>query len=276
MRIDAHQHFWTFAASELPWIGARMEVLRRDFQPRDLAPLLAAQRFDGCIAVQARPTPKETARLCTLAREHGFVRGVVGWIDMCAPDVADQLDDLDDEPHLVGLRHVVQDEPDDRFVLRADFQRGIAALAGRGLAYDLLIHPRHLAPALELAKRFPEQPFVLDHLGKPFIKDRRLAPWEAGVRALARRPNATCKVSGMVTEADRDAWTPGDLEPFLDVVLEAFGPERLLFGSDWPVCLLAASYARVVDAVQAWADDRLGEPERAALFGGNAVRVYGL
>jgi len=197
-------------------------------------------------------------------------------VDLCAPDVEAQLDDLDDEPHLVGLRHVVQDEPDDRFVLRPDFQRGIAALAGRGLVYDVLVYPRQLAPAVELVSRFPEQPFVLDHLAKPFIKDGRLDPWDAHVRALAQRPNAACKVSGMVTEADWEAWTPRDLLPFLDTVLEAFGPERLLFGSDWPVCLLAASYARVVDAVAAWADDRLGEPERAALFGGNAARVYGL
>jgi len=276
MRIDAHQHFWTFDANEYGWIGEGMDVLRRDFGPRDLAPLLKSHGFDGCVAVQARQTPGETEHLLALAREHDLVRGVVGWVDLCAPDVADRLDALAGEEKLVGLRHVVQDEPDDRFVLRADFQRGIAALTGRGLVYDVLVYPRQLPHAIELVARFPEQPFVLDHVAKPPVKQRRVEPWSEHLHALARHPNATCKLSGLVTEADWAAWTPRDLFPYLDVALDAFGPERLMFGSDWPVCLLAASYARVVDAVAEWADDRLAPSEREALFGGNSARVYAM
>ncbi|MEM7305579.1 MAG: amidohydrolase family protein [Planctomycetota bacterium] len=276
MRIDAHQHFWSYDPVEYAWIGAGMESLRRDFLPDDLAPLLDQRQLDGSIAVQARQSLEETRWLLSLARESERVRGVVGWVDLRSPDVAAELDRLADEPALVGLRHVVQDEPDDEFLLRDDFQRGVAALAGRGLIYDVLIYPRQLPAAVRFVERFPDQPFVLDHLAKPLIRDGAMEPWASLVAELARSPNVSCKVSGLVTEAHWRAWTPEELVPYLDVALEAFGPERLLYGSDWPVCLLASGYGRMFAATEDWAERRLSAQERVALFGGNAARVYGL
>ncbi len=275
MRTDAHQHFWNYDPAEYAWIGAGMETLRRSFGPTDLSPLLAAEAIDGCIAVQARQSLDETRWLLDLAREHDFIRGIVGWIDLRADEAADQLDLFADEPKLVGIRHVVQDETDDEFLLREDFRRGVALLAERGLVYDVLIYPRQLPAALRFVDRFPEQPFVLDHLAKPLIKDGIREPWAAQVRELAKRPNVACKVSGMVTEADWTRWRPDDFTPYLDTVFEAFGEERLLFGSDWPVCLLAADYPAVTRIVTRWAE-ALGDTAREKLFGGNAGRIYGL
>lgn len=276
MRLDAHQHFWRYSASEYGWIDARMGRIARDFLPADLEPELRGSGFDGCIAVQARGTRAETAFLLELARAHPFVRGVVGWEDLCAPDAARRIERLAAEPLLVGLRHGVQDEPDDGFLLRTDFQTGVRALARHGLVYELLIHPRHLAPARAFAAALPDQPLVLDHLAKPAIAQGLRQPWERELRALARLPHVACKISGLVTEARWNAWRPEDFTFYLDVVLEAFGPERLLFGSDWPVCLLAAeSHARVHELVAGWAE-RLDPSARARLFGGNAARVYRL
>lgn len=276
MRLDAHQHFWAYDPVEYAWIGEGMEVLQRDFAPADLQEELEAFGLEGSLAVQARQSPAETRWLLDLAREHPLVRGVVGWVDLRSEDIDAQLDLLADEPALVGLRHIVQDEPDDRFLLRGDFQRGIAALAGRGLAYDILIYPRQLSAAVELAKSFEDQTFVLDHIAKPLIKDGLVEPWARQLRELGAMPNVTCKVSGMVTEANWHGWTPQQLEPYMDTALEAFGPERLMYGSDWPVCLLAAEYAQVAECAKTWADSRLGEAEREAFFGGSAARVYGL
>ena len=277
--IDAHQHFWRYDATEYGWIGAGMEVLGRDYLPEDLEPSLAAEGLAGSVAVQARQTPAETAFLLDLARRHPRVLGVVGWLDLRADDVTAQLDALAGEPYLVGLRHVVQDEPDERFLLREDFLRGVRALAGRDLVYDVLIYPRQLPAALEFVERCPEVPLVLDHAAKPPIRSTGAAPdrrWAEALEALGLFPNLTCKVSGLVTEGDWGAWTPADIEPHLDTVLEAFGPERLLFGSDWPVCLLAADYGRVASLVHDWAERRLDAAQRRGLFGGNAARVYGL
>jgi L-fuconolactonase len=276
VRIDAHQHFWRYRPEEYPWIDARMGRIRRDFLAADLAPELSARGFDGTIAVQARASREETRFLLELAAAEPFVRGVVGWVDLCAPDVERELAGLAAQPALRGVRHPVQDEPDERFLLRADFQRGIAGLARHDLVYELLIHPRHLEPAGRLVGAFPGQSFVLDHLAKPPIAARTRAGWERGFRALARHANTSCKLSGLVTEAAWDAWEPLDFRPYLDIALEAFGPQRLLFGSDWPVCLLAAqSYAAVVEIVLSWAEE-LAPAERAALFGGNARRIYRL
>jgi len=276
VRLDAHQHFWRYSPAEYGWIDARMGRIARDFLPPDLLPELARAGLDGALAVQARSSLAETHFLLELARAEPRVRGVVGWVDLCAPDVGAVLDALAGERRLVGLRHIVQDEPDDRFLLRPDFQHGIAALAGRGLVYDVLIYPRQLEAARRFVAAFPEQPFVLDHLAKPAIARAEREPWERAFRALGAFPNLACKVSGLVTEATWNAWKPADFRFYLDVALETFGAERLLFGSDWPVCLLAArDYAEVHALVADWAS-ALSPSEQAALFGANAARIYRL
>src|SRR5579859_222262 len=236
MRIDAHQHFWRYSAEEYDWIDDSMAALRRDFLPRDLEPELDAAGFDACIAVQARQTLEETQWLLALADENPFIAGVVGWVDLRAEVVRDQLAALSKNPKLVGVRHVIQAEPDDQFLLRADFLRGISALQEFGLTYDILIYPRHLPVAIEFVQRFPEQRFVLDHLAKPFIKAQTVDPWATHMRELATFPNVFCKLSGMVTEADWKNWKPEHFRPYLQTAFEAFGGDRLMIGSDWPVC----------------------------------------
>ncbi len=275
MRIDAHQHFWRYDPVRFPWIGERMQVLKRDYLPSDLEPLLRAAGVDGTIAVQAEHAVAETEWLLELAERHPFVRGVVGFVDLCAPDAGEALARLAQRPKLVGVRHIVHDEPDDDFLLRPDFRNGIARLAEHALVYDLLLFPKHLPRAVRLVEQFPEQPFVLDHIAKPFIRDGARDPWREDLRQLAALPNVSCKLSGLVTEARWRDWRPEDIHPYLDVVLEAFGAERLLIGSDWPVCTLAADYARTLGVVVDWST-RLPPEARAALLGGNALRVYGL
>ena len=275
MRIDSHQHFWRYDPAEYAWIGEAMGALRRDFLPAGLAPELAARGLDGSIAVQARQSLDESRFLLECARESEHVMGVVGWVDLRSERVGEELAEFAGDPLSVGVRHVVQDEPDDGFLLREDFCRGVAELEGTGLVYDVLVYPRQLPAAIRFCARFPEQRFVLDHLAKPFIKDGVVEPWASQIAELARSPNVACKVSGMVTEADWGAWRYEDFVPYLDVVREAFGPGRLLYGSDWPVCLLAADYGRMFGVVERWAE-QLDEGERSALFGGNAARVYGV
>lgn len=274
MRIDAHQHFWRFREAELAWIDDSMTPLRRDFLPPDLHAELERNGVDACVAVQARATLEETRWLLELARQHPFVRGVVGWFDLRAEDVDEQLAELAGDPLFVGVRHLLQDEPEDDYMLGADFRRGLAALGRHDLAYDLLILPRHLPIAHQLVEQLPEQRFVLDHLAKPRISEGALEPWARDLRALAELPNVCCKVSGLVTEAAED-WMRDDFGPYLDTAFDAFGPERLMFGSDWPVCLLAAEYAQVLGLVERHAS-RLSTAEREALFGGTAARVYRL
>ena len=271
MRIDSHQHFWRYSAAEYPWMKPEWPI-RRDFLPPDLAPLLAAAGLDGSIAVQARQSLEENRFLLDLADRHPLVKGVVGWVDLRSPDVADQLRDFAAHPKAVGVRHVVQDEPDDGFMLGADFQRGIAALKQFDLTYDILIYPKQLPAAICLVERFPDQPFVLDHLAKPVIREGLLSPWREQIAELARFPNVCCKVSGMITEANWTGWHADDFRPYLDVVFAAFGPGRLMYGSDWPVALLAGTYAQahhLVDAVVARSD-------KDAVFGSNAARFYGI
>jgi L-fuconolactonase len=276
VRIDAHQHFWRYEPVEYAWIGEGMELLRRDFLPADLEPELARAGFDGCVAVQARQTLEESRFLLALARESERVRGVVGWVDLRAPDVERDLAELAAEPLFKGVRHIVQDEPDDAFLLRPDFQRGIATLARLELSYDLLIYPRQLPAAVRFAGAFPEQRFVLDHCAKPAVGKGSLADWSARLGELAAHPNVCCKLSGLVTEAAWRKWKARDFAPVLDRAFEAFGAERVMFGSDWPVALLSADdYAAVLDVVEQWAA-RLSEDERTALFGGNAARFYRL
>jgi L-fuconolactonase len=275
MRIDSHQHFWNYSAAEYPWIGPGMERLARDYLPEDLAPLLAAEGIHGSVAVQARQSVAESHWLLKLAQAHPLVKGVVGWVDLRSDRVGDDLHALAANPTFVGVRHVVQDEPDPRFVLGSDFGRGLRELHQHGLTYDLLLYPDQLPAAIELVGLVPEQPFVVDHLAKPRIAACEIEGWERDLRAIARHDNVCCKVSGMVTEAARRGWKPDDFTPYLDVVLEAFGPARLMVGSDWPVCLLAGEYADVA-AIPRDYFGRLSADEQAQIHGGTATRFYGL
>lgn len=276
MRVDAHQHFWKYDPAEYPWIGDGMQRIARDELPADLAPLLQADGLRGSVAVQARQTLEENRWLLGLADAHPAILGVVGWVDLRSPEVGEQLRELATHPRFVGVRHVVQDEPDPRFLLGDAFVAGLRQLHGFGLTYDLLLFPPQLPAAVELAGMMPEQRFVLDHLAKPRIAaGGPLDPWRADLRALARHPNVSCKLSGLVTEADWRGWKREEFTPYLEVALQAFGPQRLMYGSDWPVCLLAAEYADVFGIV----DDFIGqltEDERAAILGGNATRFYRL
>ena len=275
MDIDTHQHFWQYNPAEHTWMSAAMPGLKRDLLPPDLKPLLDANGIDGTVAVQARQSLAETEWLLALAAQYPFILGVVGWVDLQSPQVDEQLRRYAANPKLVGVRHVVQDEPDDQFMLRPAFLRGLEALGAFDLAYDLLLYPKHLRVAAQVAQKFPRQRFVLDHIAKPFIKAGRLAPWDEDLRLLARFDNVSCKVSGMVTEAAWSQWTPEDFQPYLDVVFDCFGSSRLMFGSDWPVCTLAAHYREVVNLVR---DYLRGLPIDAVarVMGQNAINVYRL
>jgi L-fuconolactonase len=279
MNIDSHQHFWSYSAAEYPWIGAGMERLARDYLPGDLGPVAAAVGIGGTVAVQARQTLEETRWLLDLAEHHPLIRGVVGWVELRSPKVAGELREFSSRPAFVGVRHVVQDEPDPRFLLGEEFVAGLRQLAPLGLTYDLLLYPPQLPAAVELVASLPEQPFVLDHLAKPRIKtwtkpaDRH--SWRRDIEALAGHENVCCKLSGLVTEAAWRQWRPNDFAAYLDIALSAFGPERLMFGSDWPVCLLAADYAEVAGIVRDVCAT-LSAVEQAAIWGGTATRFYGL
>ena len=251
-----------------------MRAIRRDFLPRDLEAELGATGIQGVVSVQARQSLDETEDLLALARQAPFVRGVVGWVPLAAADVEEHLDRFGGEPLLRGVRHVVQGEPDG-FLTGEAFDRGVGLLASRGLVYDILIYERQLREAVVFVDRHPGQVFVLDHVAKPRIRDRALEPWAQQMRRLAERPNVFCKVSGMVTEAHFVSWREEHLRPYWDVALEAFGPRRLMFGSDWPVCLVACGYARWHELVRGWAAG-LSDDEQAELFGGTACRAYGL
>ena len=272
MFLDAHQHFWRYDAAQYPWIPAG-SPLHRDWLPADLAPLEKPLGLDGSIAVQARQSIAESDWLLGLAEADERVKGVVGWVDLRSERVEEDIARLARHPKFVGVRHVAQDEPDDRFMLGAEFIRGIALLRRYSLTYDILIYPRQLPAAIELVSKFPEQPFVLDHIAKPPIKDGTLSPWREQIRELARAPHVLCKLSGMATEADHRAWKPDDFRPFLDVVFEAFGPERLMWGSDWPVCQFAASYEQTWKLVDDYTRS-MSHEHRAAIFGGNCERFY--
>jgi L-fuconolactonase len=276
--IDAHHHLWRYTPDEYGWIDERISVLRRDYLPRDLKPLLDGAAISGAIAVQARQSLEETRWLLALAEEPanaGWMKGVVGWAPLAAADFSETLAELCKSARLRGLRHVIQDEPDDRFIVGAAFNRGIRALRDTRLVYDILIRARHLPQTVRFVDMHPDQPFVLDHCAKPAIATGEIEPWAGHMRELAKRPNVCCKLSGLVTEAEWQQWTPASLEPYWRVVLEAFGAGRLLFGSDWPVALLATSYQRWVDTVVGWLAP-LSKDEQEAIRGGNARRVYSL
>ncbi|MGW0712045.1 amidohydrolase family protein [Streptomyces sp. NPDC002643] len=277
--IDAHHHVWDLSVRDQDWItGPELAPLRRDFFLHDLEPEARAAGITATVLVQTITVPEETPEFLALAADSDLIAGVVGWTDLTAPDIADTLAELRELPggeHLVAIRHQVQGEPDPRWLLRPAVQRGLTAVADAGLAYDLLVTPHQLPAAIETVRRLPQLTFVLDHLAKPPIADGKLYPWADDIRALAALPNVTCKFSGMVTEADWDRWTVADLRPYADTVLEAFGPARLMFGSDWPVCRLAADYTQVLDAARSLTAG-LSPAEREEVFAGTAVRAYRL
>ena len=272
--IDSHHHLWRYSTAEYGWIDESMAELRRDFVTTDLERELAAANVDGTVVVQARQSEEETQWLLSLARETQRILGVVGWAEIAAKDFTKRMDQLAKEPRLVGLRHVVQAEPDG-FLDGAAFNQGIRAMDGTGLVYDILIYERQLEEATRFVDRHPEQPFVLDHIAKPKIAACELEPWQKRIVELARRPNVCCKISGMVTEANPKSWTEDQLGPYLDTVVKAFGSWRLMAGSDWPVCLVGTSYKGWWDFLRSYFAD-FSEDERASIFGGCAMKTYGL
>ncbi len=275
LRLDAHHHFWKYNPVEYGWIDDTLAALQRDFLPAHLKADIAAAGIDGVISVQARQTEKETAWLLGLAENNDFIQGVVGWVPLSSPTVDRVLEKYCRHWKLRAVRHVVQGEPDDRFILDDEFNAGIRLLREFGLAYDILIFERQLPPTIEFVDLHPEQVFVLDHIAKPKIKDHELEPWHTNLIELGKRPNVYCKISGLVTEADYTTWTEAQLQPYLDTVLEAFGPRRLMFGSDWPVCRVACDYKSWVELVGRFVA-KLSTDEQARIMGGTAVEAYGL
>ena len=276
MKIDTHQHFWAVNDTDYPWMTDELDAIRRDFLPPDLKPLLDAGGFDGCVAVQARQMVKETEWLIGLAEEHDWIRGVVGWAPLSDNAGEPFLEKFAAHPKIVGMRHVVHDEPDDDFILRPEFNDGVRRCLDHGLAYDILIFWKHLPQTIRFADRHPDQVLVVDHIAKPRIsKEVFDDEWAAGIRELAQRPQVSCKLSGMVTEVRDAEWDTELLRPYFETVLKAFGPERLMFGSDWPVCLLRSdhpTWSRVAADLVA----PLSPDEQAAFWGGNAARIYRL
>lgn len=274
-RIDAHHHLWRYTPEEYGWIDGAMVRLQRDYTPADLAGVMASAGINGAIAVQARQSLDETHALLSLADAYPFIEAVVGWAPIAGKDFPSCLEALAAHPHLRGLRHVIQSEPDDDFILGSEFNRGIAAMLSSGLVYEILIYERHLPQTIRFVDAHPDQIFVLDHIAKPRIRERILSPWRERIRELAQRPNVFCKVSGIVTEADWQSWTEADLCPYMDTVFDAFGASRLMMGSDWPVCLVAAEYAQWFSLLDRYIA-RLSEYERERFCGGTAAEVYRL
>ncbi len=273
-RIDSHQHFWIFDPVRDSWIDESMQRIQRDFLPEDLFPALNKNQFAGCVAVQADQTEAQTHFLLDLAKQNDFIKGVVGWVDLLDKNISERLEFFSNEKKLKGFRHVVQGEADD-FMLRTDFRNGIKALKAFEYTYDILIFHRQLPAAIDLANRFPNQAFVLDHIAKPDIKSGDIQSWKKNITELAKAENVMCKISGMVTEANWKTWTPDDLKPYLDVVFENFTPERLMFGSDWPVCLVASEYDVVVKTLEDYIA-KLPIEQQEMIWSGNARKFYKL
>ncbi len=250
MKIDSHQHFWKFNTTDYAWIDETMRILRRDYLPDELETTLKEEGFDGCISVQARQSLQETKWLLQLADQYSWIKGIVGWVDLCSPGIENELESIARNKKLVGIRHVLHDETDDYFMLKPEFKNGLRCLEKFGLTYDLLLFPKHLKIAASLLEEFPDQPFVIDHISKPLIRQGFMEPWSTNIRHIASYPNVYCKLSGMVTEADPNNWCQETFNSYLDVVFEAFGPDRLMIGSDWPVCLLGGNYNRVTSIVR--------------------------
>ena len=275
MRIDSHHHLWKYDPKEYDWIDDSMKVIRSNFLPENIHQEIKAVGIDGVVTVQARQTLQETEWLLGMAAQNAFMRGVVGWVPLTDPKVADVLGSFKGKPKLKAVRHVVQGEPDPNYILRDDFNHGISALRQFGFVYDILILERQLPQSIKFVDKHPNQIFVLDHIAKPRIKENILSPWRENMLEIAKRPNVYCKISGMVTEADYHLWTEKQLDPYFDVVLQAFEPKRLMFGSDWPVALVAVNYGRWFKLVSKKIE-KLSAPERDRILGGTAVEAYKL
>jgi len=275
MKIDAHQHFWRYDPREYGWISGEMSVIRRDFLAIDFFTEMVGAGLDGAVSVQARQSMQETAWLLELAERYDFIRGVVGWVDLRADGVSDDLSQLASRRKFKAVRHVVQDEPDEEYLARPEFNRGVSALQRHSLAYDILIFERQLPQAIAFVDRHPGQVFVLDHLAKPSIRAGEIDIWARHLAELGRRPNVYAKVSGLVTEANPRTWTPEQLRPYFERALDVFGPRRLMFGTDWPVCLVGSTYRKWYDTVVQWVA-RLSPSEQARIFGETAVEAYRL
>ena len=274
-RIDAHQHFWQFNPSRDSWITEEMAVIQRDFLPHHLQPLLQQHGFDGCVLVQNSQPEPENVFLLQAAQQHDFVKGVVGWVDFLAEDVEERLAQLATNEKLKGFRYVLQGNPDKALMLRPAFKSGIAKLQKHGFTYDILIYPDQLGYTEQFVSAFPDQPFVIDHLAKPHIRTDELKEWRQDMLTFAKHEHVSCKVSGLVAEADWKNWKQADFVPYLDTVVETFGMNRLMFGSDWPVCLVAAQYGQVLGIVEDYFSS-FSKTEQAAFFGGNATAFYRL
>ncbi|MDP3915306.1 MAG: amidohydrolase family protein [Bacteroidota bacterium] len=275
MIIDSHHHYWKYNPVEYDWIDDSMKVIRTDFLPEKLEQTIREAGIDGVISVHARQSVEETDWLIEMAHQNKFMKGVVGWLPLIQYDIETYLEKYSGEKILKGLRHVVQGEPDPEFILRNDFNRGISLLKKYSLVYDILIVERQLPNTIRFVDQHPDQLFVLDHIAKPLIRKNESSPWKENIQELAKRENVSCKISGMVTETDFTNWTPEQLLPYFEVVLEAFGPDRLLFGSDWPVCLVATSYKNWADLVRKNIST-FSETEQAKIMGENAFRIYDL
>jgi L-fuconolactonase len=275
MIIDSHQHFWYYEPVKHAWIDDDMAVIRKDFLPSDLETVYKEHGVDGCVAVQADQTLVETDFLLKLASEHDFIKGVVGWVDLRSNTIEATLETFSQHKKLKGFRHVVQGEADHNFLLRPQFMMGISLLKKFDYTYDILIFPHQLGTTLEFVKQFPNQKFVIDHIAKPYIKDGFYDGWAALMKEVAKYENVSCKLSGMITEADYKSWSPEQIKPYMELVLEAFGPERLLFGSDWPVCLVAGNYSKVKKLVTDFIST-LSSTEQAQIMGVNAINFYNL
>jgi L-fuconolactonase len=273
--IDAHHHLWRYKPAEYPWMGEGMETLRRDYLVDDLQQVAHPAGVSGTIVVQARQTIAETEWLSDLASPSSLILGVVGWAPLTSPELAPLLERLAALPKIKGMRHILHDEPDPQYMLRSDFQRGLSLLKNHGLRYDLLIFESHLPQAMELVDRHPRQIFILDHLAKPRIRQRRLSPWSENLKELSRRENVYCKLSGMVTEADWKLWSEDDLKPYFETVIEAFTPQRTMFGSDWPVLTLAAPYERWLAIARSFIAG-MTPSEQEMILSGTAVEAYAL
>jgi L-fuconolactonase len=274
MIIDSHQHFWNYDPIKDAWIDTSMKVIRRDFLPKDLKPLLDENAIEGCIAVQADQSENETDFLLSCAQKNKFIKGVVGWLDLTSENLESRLDYYAKNPFFKGLRHIVQAEKDD-YLLRGDVQKGISKLANYNLTYDILVFPSQLTAAIALVKKFPNQQFILDHIAKPRISNLMDELWKSNIIELSKNQNVSCKLSGLVTETNNYVFNDNDFNPYMDVIFETFGSKRILFGSDWPVCLLAANYKKVYDLIFDYLDNHSIET-KAQIFGLNAIKIYNL
>jgi L-fucono-1,5-lactonase len=276
VRIDSHQHFWKAARGDYHWMSPAVPVLCRDYLPEDLRPCLLKNRIDRTILVQAAQTKAETDFLLELAQKTDFVAGVIGWLDMDSPNFADELELYSKNPKFLGIRPMLQDLADDDWILRPRVMNSLKVIARRDMPFEFLTYTRHLPHVLKVLENIPELRAVVDHVSKPEIKNRKLDPWRSLMSQVAKYPNIRCKLSGMITEADHQTWSSEDLQPYVEHVVECFGFERVMFGSDWPVCLLAGSYDQVVGALQTILKPHLNERREADVFGGNAARFYKL